>query len=125
MATSGWFVEPDTVRKELSDGQWIEIKTRLTYGEQKRLETGAMGKLSGNTEEDAGISLDFERYNIMRMATWLVDWSATGLDGKRGKVTKDAIAALNQDIAQEIDDVLTAHIEELEASKNAETPLSE
>jgi hypothetical protein len=41
MATSGWFVEPDTVRKELSDGQWIEIKTRLTYGEQKRLETGA------------------------------------------------------------------------------------
>ena len=115
------FVVPDVIRKELTDGDWIEIKERLTYGEQKRLETGAMGKMTGSATAEAGISLDFERYNLMRLYTWLVAWSFVDDNGKRVKITVDSISALDPDTAQEIDDVLTAHLEELEASKNVET----
>ena len=115
------FVVPNTVRVEISDGDWIEIKERLTYGEQKRLETGAMGKMTASGATDPGISLDFERYNLMRLYTWLVAWSFVDENGKRVKISLDAIAALDTETAQEIDDVLTAHIEALEEAKNAET----
>ena len=115
------FVVPNVIRKEISDGDWIEIKERLTYGEQKRLETGAMGKMTADATADAGIVLDFERYNLVRLYTWLVAWSFVDADGKRVKITVDSLAALDQESAQEIDDVLTAHIEELEERKNVET----
>jgi len=115
------FVVPNIVRVELSDGDWIEIKERLTYGEQKRLETGAMGKMTASGATDPGISLDFERYNLQRLHTWLVAWSFVDEAGKRVKITLDSLSALDQESAQEIDDALTAHIEELEAAKNAET----
>jgi len=115
------FVVPNTIRKEISEGDWVEIKEELTYGEQKRLETGAMGKMTASGSTDPGISLDFERYNLMRLYTWLVAWSFVDGAGKRVKITLDAIAALDTETAQEIDDVLTAHIEELEAAKNVET----
>ena len=42
------FVTPDTARVELSDGDWIEIKERLTYGEQQRLAGGALTRMSGS-----------------------------------------------------------------------------
>jgi len=112
---------PNTVRVDISDGDWVEIKEKLTYGEQKRLETGAMGKMTASSATDPGISLDFERYNLMRLYTWLVAWSFVDEGGKRVKISLDAIAALDTETAQEIDDVLTAHIEALEEAKNAET----
>ena len=115
------FVVPNTVRVDISDGDWVEIKEKLTYGEQKRLETGAMGKMTASGATDPGISLDFERYNLMRLYTWLVAWSFVDENGERVKITLDAIAALDTETAQEIDDVLTAHIEALEEEKNAET----
>ena len=115
------FVVPNTVRIELSEDDWIEIKERLTYGEQKRLETGAMGKMTSGGASEAGISLDFERYNLQRLHTWLVAWSFVDENGKRVKITIDSLSALDQESAQEIDDALTAHIEELEERKNVET----
>jgi hypothetical protein len=111
------FVVPDTARVELSDGDWIEIKERLTYGEQQRLAGGALTRMSG-TGDGAAIDLDFERYNLLRMETWLVDWSFVGANGKPVKLSRAAIAALDPDTAAEIDAALTKHIEEIEAAKN-------
>lgn len=123
--TGSWFITPAKVHKEMSDGGWIDIKERLTYGEQKRLETGAMGKLSGGTEEEPAINLDFEKYNITRLLTWIVAWSQQDALGQMIPIDRDSIAALHPDIATEIEDVLTAHIQELEDAKNAETPTDE
>lgn len=111
------FVTPDTARVELSDGDWIEIKERLTYGEQQRLAGGALTRMSG-TGYGAAIDLDFERYNLLRMETWLVDWSFVGANGKPVKLSRAAIAALDPETAAEIDAALTKHIEEIEAAKN-------
>jgi len=113
-----------TVRKELSDGDWIEIKERLTYGEQQRLAGGALTRMTSTGNTDAGIDLDFERYNLLRMATWLVDWSFVDARDKPVRINQAAIAALDPDTAEEIDAAITEHLEALEDLKNQRTSLA-
>ena len=36
------FIKPDTTRLQLSEGDWIEVKKILTYGEQQRLSGAAL-----------------------------------------------------------------------------------
>jgi len=113
------FVVPNTVRVELTDGDWVELKDRLTYGEQQRLASSALTRMTNSGGEDAGIELDFEKHSLMRMETWLVDWSFVGLNGKPVSITRAAIAALDPETAAEIDAAITKHVEEIEAAKNA------
>lgn len=113
------FVVPNTVRVELSDGDWVELKDRLTYGEQQRLASSALTRMTNSGGADAGIELDFEKHSLMRMETWLVDWSFVGLNGKPVSITRAAIAALDPETAAEIDAAITKHVEEIEAAKNA------
>lgn len=109
------FVLPETVRLELSDGDWIEVKKRLTYGEQQRLAGGALRpKL---TDGEIDISLDLETHSVLRLSTWLVDWSFCDFRGKQVPVSGDAITSLDPDTVEEIEDVLTAHIRTLEEEK--------
>jgi len=118
--TRNRFVTPRTIRLELSDGDWIEVKERLTYGEQQRLGSGAFEKVSRSSDgSDIEFRMNMERYSILRMSTWIVDWSFTDERGKPVAVSQSAIAALDPDTADEIDAALTAHIEALEAEKNA------
>jgi hypothetical protein len=114
------FVVPSTVKVDLSEGDWIELKERLTYGEQQRLASSALSRMT-NAGADAGIDLDFEKHSLMRMETWVVDWSFVGPNGKPVEITRRAISALDPDTAAEIDAAITAHIEALEAAKNPPT----
>jgi hypothetical protein len=130
------FVEPETVKLDLSDGDWIEVKKELTYGEEQRLAGAAMtsmniqsdaDKAKTQTEEGDGVrvNLQNERFAIARLYTWLVDWSFTNAKGKRVEVSREAIANLSASTAHEIDDALTAYIASREeAAKNAATPTS-
>jgi len=109
------FVVPETVTLELSDGDWIEVKERLTYGEQQRLAGGALRpKL---TDGEIDISLDLETHSILRLSTWIVDWSFCDAKGKQVEVSRDAITSLTPDTVDEIEDALTAHIEALTEKK--------
>jgi len=109
------FVLPETVRLELSDGDWIEVKKRLTYGEQQRLAGGALRpKL---TDGEIDISLDLETHSILRLSTWIVDWSFCNFQGKQIKVSKEAIASSDPDSIEEIEEALTAHIKALAEEK--------
>ena len=113
------FVTPNTVRLELSDGDWIEVKSQLTYGEEKRLSSAGMRYKDQSGE---GFSLDLERYNIERLSAWITDWSFDDADGKRVGVSNGAIWALDPDAAREIELALTTHIKAVESSKNARKP---
>ena len=108
------FVTAATVRLELSEGDWIEVKERLSYGEQQRLTGMAVGRAG-----DGGIHLDYARYEIERLATWLVDWSFRDDQDKPVALSKKAIENLDPDTADEIDAALNAHIE---ARGNPQTP---
>jgi len=109
------FVTPETARLELSDGDWIEVKERLTYGEQQRLAGGALRpKL---TDGEIDISLDLETHSILRLSTWIVDWSFCDAKDKQVEVSRDAIASLDPATVDEIEKVLTTHIVALEEKK--------
>ena len=120
-----WYAEPNEIRLELSDGEWIMVKEELNYGEQQRLNNAAMTRFQDASAPTPRIELDFERYQIIRLKTWLTDWSNRGKDGKAIKITDESIRALRPPMADEIDVALTAHIESLEAAKNAPTPPTE
>jgi hypothetical protein len=104
------FVSANTVRLELSDGDWIEVKERLTYGERSKLSAASFR--SGHLGTDT-VELDFEAYAVEKLATWLVDWSFTRA-GKSVPVSKAAIRALDPETADEIETALNVHIEALE-----------
>ena len=120
-----WFVEPNTVRLELSDGEWVEVKEELNYGEEQRIANSAITRYQEASAPTPRIEIDYERHQIVRFLTWLTDWSNRGKDGKTVKITEDSIRALRPVMAAEIDTALTAHIEALEAAKNAPTPPTE
>lgn len=124
------FVVPTVVRKDLSDGDWIEIKKELAWGEQKDLEDSAVGTVAGiipGSEDTSGVGvgLALGEYEITRLLTWIVEWSLVDTAGKSVPVTRDSIRALYTEDANEISGVITAYTEELKASKNAETPTDE
>ena len=121
------FVDPNTVRLDLSDGDWIEIKEQLTYGEQQRLAGGAMtrmvgGPVAGGEVADAAVEMDLEKYQLLRLRTWLVDWSFRDRQGKAVRINAASLSSLHPDAVEEINAALTAHIEALEAAKNAPSP---
>jgi len=110
------FVEPATVKLELSEGDWIEIKKELTYGEQLRLQDD-----SAQTGEDDKRRFAYSAFYVARLVTWIVDWSFEDEHG-HVEVTADAIRALKGDIAGEINTALNKYETEQEASKNVVTP---
>ena len=118
------FVSSNTVKLDLSEGDWITVKERLTYGEQQRIATaGFKTAVADKSRAAAGeyeVSIDFERTNLVRFKTWITAWSFTR-DGKPVAVSEAAIAALDAETVAEIDAALTAHIEALAAEKNAMT----
>ena len=118
------FVGNEIARLELSDGDWIEVKKRLSYAEQQRLATGAFSRM-GMANEEIELKMDSETFNCQRLLIWIVDWSFVNEKGKQVSVTLDAIKQLDPDTAAEIDDALGIHIEAVAAEKNAPKPKSE
>lgn len=120
----GWFAGTDVKRYDLkAKGQWVEIKEELGYGEQKKLESGGLAGMSGLTEGDSSgsrIDLDMANYEIQRLFIWITDWSATDNKDKSVEITRAAIEALSSAQADELNDIISAHIEAREDPKNQE-----
>lgn len=107
------FVTSETVRLDLSDGDWIEVKRRLRYGEQQALAFAAMtGRKPGDE-----VTMDMARFNVARLNTWLVDWSFRGADDKPVPFSPAAVDALDAATAEEIHAALDRHMEEQDEGK--------
>lgn len=110
------FVQPNTVRLDLSDGDWIEVKERLTYVENQRLYGGMVRSI--NTNQDINeLGVDVARFNILRLETWIVDWSFRDEHDKPVPVSRSAIENLDPDSAREIDAAIDRHLTDLAAKK--------
>lgn len=112
------FVSPNTVRLELSEGDWLEVKEQLTYGERQELLLRDVQMTAAFTDE-RDIKVDMQLINIRDMAMWIVDWSFEDANGKRVPVSIESIKALSEDAAEEVEAALMAHKEAQE--KNAPT----
>ena len=114
MARRNRFVSADTVRLDLSDGDWIEVKAQLTYAETVELQAAGVG----DTLKDGDLKMDWVLYKMARINTWVIDWSFEDANEKRVPCTPQAVATLDPDTADEIDRALDAYLErQAEAKK--------
>jgi hypothetical protein len=92
------FVQPETVRLDISDGEWIEIKKQLTWAEQQDFtNAGVDTKVSGPE-----ISVKWGDVALQRLLIWLVDWSLLDANGKNVPISRDSISALDTETGEEI-----------------------
>lgn len=104
------FVQPTTVRYELSDGDWAELKGRLTYLESQRLATAAFSGLRGQVGGvSAEITLDSAAFALAKFEAWIVDWSFQGPDGRAVPVSRDSFSALDEEAAAELIEIINRH----------------
>lgn len=115
------FVDPnDTTELTLSDGSGVTIKTYLTYGERKRMEAAGLKTMrTAQTEEgderSAEIGLDFWRFDLEKLRTWIVDWDFRDRQGKHVDPSPQNIDHLAPEVAQEILELITKHDEAQQA----------
>jgi len=109
------FVTPETVRLSLSDGDWIEVKRRLTNGEARRLSTAGLAKSMAMGGETKEVGVDWAEFSLARAATWIVEWSFED-DGRRVPFSREALETLDEATAAEIDAALDEHVKALEGN---------
>lgn len=110
MGKNRFVTAEEPLRLPLSDGDWVEVKPRLSYGEQQRLNSAVLRSVRGE-RGDNEVGIDYARFNILRLETWLVEWSLRDTKDKPVPVSRAAIENLDPDTAEEIDRALAEHIE--------------
>lgn len=112
------FVRPQTVRLELSDGDWIEVKKELNAGEHRRV----FGRLVKDMRAGERAQLDPEQVGLTKVVEYLVAWSLED-NGKPVEITEGAINSLDAQTFGEIVKAIDEHEArvdaEIEARKNA------
>lgn len=108
------FADLTTIRLDLTDGDWVEVKNGLTYYEQEQISSALMRSLRAGDDE---IGIDWAKHRMLRLEHWLTDWSFKGPDGKPTKLSRITLMSLDADTAGEINTALDAHIEKLDAQK--------
>ena len=119
---SSWFVRPDTVRLNLSEGQWILVRQRLNIGEQRAAQARTY-----TVDANGQWKLDPQHIDQALVVAYLLDWSLTDDDGKpvviRG-LAADALAMLLDNLAPErfgeLRDAITAHIDAVTSARTEE-----
>lgn len=112
-----WFVAPETVRIQLGDGEWIDVKKTLSKGERDKV--NAM--LIKEVRSDGRMTPDFEMMSKAEALAYLVDWSLR--DGDRAiRIESDAekLSALNsmsEDGFEIISEAIAAHVKHMEAER--------
>lgn len=118
---------PETVKLEISQGDWLIVKKHLTAGELR-----AVIRLMMHSEKD---TIDPIKVGMAKMLGYLLDWSIEDADGKPVvirdqpyNVVASALDALDGDSFREILTAIEAHEkameQELEQEKNAPATVS-
>lgn len=114
-------VVPEVVRLPLSDGDWVDVKKRLTYGERNRMKAALVSEIRG----DGRVTPDLQMIDLALVLAYLVDWSLVDFKGKQIPIDTDtkkraAVEALDEDTVKEIIAAIEAHGQEMDAARSAE-----
>ncbi len=94
----GHFVKDEVERFTLEDGHWVDIKKRMSYGDQQRL-VGHYVKLGG-TPGKADVNFDMASGAIELMVINVKGWNLIDDGGKDVAVSRDAFERLDQEVAE-------------------------
>jgi len=101
------FVRPETTRLDLTEGDYLVVKTRLNAGETREMYArmyvhGDDGRLRPNPRQTG----------LAKILAYLVDWSLTDLEGKpaviRGRPEDEVTACLNNIDPDSFGEILAA-----------------
>ena len=110
------FVEPASTRCDLSDGDWVEFKNLLSFGEATKIRQAALPKLTRSEEGRPTGDIDWREYRIVRLLVWITAWSFRTRDGKKSKtISRENLEALQEDTFVEQEKALDQHVEAMEA----------
>ena len=113
-------VIPESVRITLRNGEWIEVRKRLSYGEANKARAAAFTKDIGPSGRP---QVDMEQLGKVQIMAYLLNWSQV-FNGEPIPIHTPALlsSALDnqdEDTINEIIDAITVHIEKVQAEKNA------
>jgi hypothetical protein len=111
------FVQPKIVRLPLSDGQWVDVKRELSYGEQTDMFASMRKQFGAGTVP----VIDTTQIGRARMGAYLLAWSLVDAEGTPVPVSPAAINNLDVETAREITDALEAHEEMIAEEKKRST----
>lgn len=110
------FVQPEVVRLDLSDGDWLEVRKELSMGEARR----AMARTIKTMRADGRIEPDIEMVGRAEIAAYILDWSFVDAADKRVPYSDAALDNLTGETYAEIETAVRAHIATVEDErKNA------
>ncbi len=106
------FVAPKTVRLHLLDGDWIEIKERLSIGDARQ----ATASFIGSYTKDGARTPNMETLGMGEVLAYLIDWSFRDAQDKPVKVSLAAIKGLDLETYAEIEAAISTHAAALDAA---------
>jgi len=121
--------KPETTRLFISDGDWIEVKTTLNNGDNKRLEAAGL-KPPVMIDGRIIAPIDWAVHDIERALIFLTDWSFRGFDDHDLPLNRDSVMAIDPETFEEVNKAILEHVikqakekkERAEARKKEETP---
>lgn len=104
------FVQPTTRVLQLSHDDWIEVKDRLSVGEERLV----MAHMVGNVQGDGSRKPNLDVLGMGEVAAYLVDWSFIDAKGKSVPIDDEgkklaALKALDPDTYREIEAAIDEH----------------
>lgn len=103
-------------RVALSEDDWVDFRTELSFDEEKAIESGGLLSKFDKDTSDLTIEADLSAFDVVRLATWIADWSFTDADGLREPPTRQSIRNLNAATGQELTDALDEHVAGLDSA---------
>ena len=109
------FVKPEIVRIDLSDGDWIEVKKRLSVGEERQAFQAIVGEVNLSGWRKPNV----EMIGMAEILAYLVDWSFKDAQDKPVKISIDALKALDPDSYLELEKAIETHRSTQDAEREA------
>lgn len=96
-----FFIEDEVDRIELDKDYWVDIKRRMSYGDQQKL-LSCFVKIQQGERDLQVNNLDIAGGNIALLEINIKEWNLPGKDGKVMPINKDSIGKLEPKVAEKI-----------------------
>jgi len=116
---SSWFVEAETDRLDLTDGNYLIVKRELNLEEERRVLNRQLKTMTLGTMPE----LDPEQVGLTQLFEYVVEWGGPAFADKQGRTlpfSESAVSNLHPSKFKIISDALAAHIAVQDKRRDAE-----
>lgn len=118
-------VTRETVKAELSDGDYVLFKRELSNKELRKVKLAGFGNFKGQLgKPETEILVDWEAMEFERVLTYLHGWSFVDAQEKPLQLNQENLGALDEQTFQEIKTQLDLHVGEKEKNASDSEPTS-